>query len=87
MVLTAADGVTYAFCMLLPDIADVCKVCDFSDLFEVTVLSRPLKGILELVGLVEMVFDGFLCLPVTIMMSSIHEAPASSTRYWMVGLL
>ena len=56
----AFDGIAQAIEIFLPYIADVCKVCDFSDLFKVTILSCPVETVFKFIGLVEMIFNRML---------------------------
>ena len=53
----AFDSIAQAIEIFLPYIADVCKVGDFSDLFKVTILSRPVETVFKFVGLVKMILD------------------------------
>ena len=54
------DCISQALLLLLPDIADVCKVGDFSEFLKVTVLSRLLEVVFKFIVLVEMVLKGSL---------------------------
>ena len=60
MSFTALDCSAKAVLVLLPDIADVSKVGDCSDLFKVTVLLCLLEVVFKLIVLVKMVLKGSL---------------------------
>ena len=60
MSFAALDCISQALLLLLPDVADVCKVGDFSDLLKFTVLSRLLEVAFKFIVLVEMVLKGSL---------------------------
>ena len=77
----AFDGIAPAIEIFLLYIADVCKIDDFSDFFKVTILSRPVETVFKFIGLVEMILNRMLVLPVIISMSSIPAETTSSTKY------